>query len=125
MLLGITDNARVYATFACFFEETKAVSLNAAQATPNWAKVLELNTADEHTLVQYFRKRISCSCLDEKYNEAKSITKMGMCCNRTCALPDKKAKRGAMMYCTGCLPTAAVNVKWLIGEDIRKAAKRQ
>jgi hypothetical protein len=39
-------------------------------------------------------------------------------------MPDKKAKRGAMMYCTGCLPTAAVNVKWLIGEDIRRIATK-
>ncbi len=102
LLLGIADNARVYATFACFFDEMKEVFLNVAQATPNWTKAIELNTADEHTLVQYFRKRNPCSCLDGKYNEAKSITKMGRCCNSTCTLPDKKAKRGAMFYCTGC-----------------------
>jgi hypothetical protein len=102
LLLGIADNARVYATFACFFDEMKEVFMNLAQATPNWTKVIELNTADEHTLVQYFKKRIPCSCFDDKYNEAKSITKMGRCCNSTCTLPDKKAKRGAMFYCTGC-----------------------
>jgi hypothetical protein len=38
------------------------------------SKIVQANRADEHTLVKFFRKRIPCSCLDEKYQEVKQIT---------------------------------------------------
>lgn len=43
------------------------------------SRLYELNNADEHTLVEYFATRIPCSCLDEKYEQVKSITKTGIC----------------------------------------------
>ena len=66
------------------------------------AALTELFVADEHTLVHFFRKRIPCSCLDEKYKEVKSIPKMGYCCSSQCPLPDRKAVRSNMVYCARC-----------------------
>jgi hypothetical protein len=70
--------------------------------TPSVAQLRELCSADEHTLVQFFRKKIPCSCLDEKYKEVKSITKMGICWNDECPLPDRRAVRSKMVYCIQC-----------------------
>jgi hypothetical protein len=66
-------------------------------------RMLELLYGDEHTLVRFFRKQIPCSCLDEKYNEVKSVTKMGICYNDDCPLPGHMAVRSKMLRCTGCL----------------------
>ncbi len=64
--------------------------------------VVELFHADEHTLVRYLRKSIPCSCLDEKYKEVKSITKVGFCCNELCSKQDRMVERRSMLRCTGC-----------------------
>lgn len=66
------------------------------------SKMQELLLADEHTLVQFFRKQIPCSCLDEKYEEVKSIPKRGICSNRECPLPNNMAVRKKMVYCVEC-----------------------
>lgn len=66
------------------------------------AKIMELSAEDKHTLVQFFRKQIPCSCLDEKYEEVKSTPKMGYCCNDDCPLPNQRAIRSKMVHCTGC-----------------------
>lgn len=55
-----------------------------------------------HTLVQFLRKRIPCSCLKQKRKEVKSVVKMGRCCHRQCALPDRMAVKNTMVYCTKC-----------------------
>ena len=68
-----------------------------------WAKVVELLSADDHTVVQFFRKRIPCSCLDEKYKEVKSVKKMGLCRNPNCSLPDHgRVERSKMFSCARC-----------------------
>jgi hypothetical protein len=41
-------------------------------------------------------------CLDEKYKEVKSITKMGVCCNPKCSLPGRKVERKGMLHCIRC-----------------------
>ena len=102
ILEGDNHNARCYAIFARFFEEYLAVDMRETKATMNWAKINELNRSDDHTLVKYYRKRIPCSCLDEKYNEVKSVTKMGICNNVNCGLPNRMAERSKMFYCTRC-----------------------
>ena len=66
------------------------------------SKLAELQIADEHTLVQFYRKQISCSCLDERHEEVKSITKMGYCSNDNCPLPHNAAVRSKMVYCVRC-----------------------
>jgi hypothetical protein len=66
------------------------------------SKMVELLLADEHTLVQFFRKQIPCSCLDEKYLEVKSVPKTGYCCSSQCPLPDRMAVRKKMVYCAEC-----------------------
>ncbi len=49
-----------------------------------------------------FRNRIPCSCLDDKHKEVMSISKMGICCNPRCSLPDRKLERSAMESCEQC-----------------------
>jgi hypothetical protein len=94
ILDGNNDDARICAVAALYMKTSKA---------PYIQKILELLDGDEHTLVQFFRKQIPCSCLDEKYNEVKSVTKMGICYNRDCPLPGNMAVRSSMLRCTGCL----------------------
>eukprot|EP00984_Skeletonema_dohrnii_P011388 scaffold4538_cov86-Skeletonema_dohrnii-CCMP3373.AAC.1 len=65
-------------------------------------KMIELTSCDLHTLAKYLRKNIPCNCLDEKYEEVKSITKMGVCWNDKCSLPSRMVERSTMLYCTRC-----------------------
>ena len=100
------------AVFSSFFEQLAATEIctNENQGDPfkvflllcDWCKVYELYKGDEHTLVSFFRKRITCNCLDNKYKEVQSIAKIGFCSNPNCILPDKKIARGKMMSCTQC-----------------------
>ena len=96
------DNASQHATFARYFEQLIAVELKQSQALVNWPKVNDTYDADEHTLVKFFRKRIPCSCLDEKYEEVKHITKMGFCYNPQCSIPGRSVKRSKAKYCSRC-----------------------
>jgi hypothetical protein len=98
ILDGNYDDARVYA----MLESHVKVFSRTTLPDQAFTQMFELSDADEHTLVQFFRKRIPCSCLDEKYKEVKSITKMGLCCNPECPLPDRRAVRSKMVYCTRC-----------------------
>ena len=66
ILQGDRRKAQLCATLACYFEDFMAVNVRKTKATLSWSKLLELESADDHTLVLYYRKRISCSCLDEK-----------------------------------------------------------
>jgi hypothetical protein len=102
VLDGNVDNARDYATAACFLEDYMAVILHKTKALGVLTKVAELWSADEHTLVKYLRKNIPCKCLDKKYKEVKSITKMGYCWNPQCSIPDRMVERKSMLYCTRC-----------------------
>jgi hypothetical protein len=69
---GKDDFARIYASVAFYVEEKIArFEINFTYS----AKMVELYYADEHTLVQFFRKRIPCSCLDEKYKESDTLQK--------------------------------------------------
>ena len=102
ILDGDKSIAQVYASVAGYFEEWIAVNLHKSKDIVNKGKVFELNGADDHTLVQYYRKRIPCTCLDEKYKEVKSIKKMGKCHSPKCSLPGRKVERSKMFYCTRC-----------------------
>ncbi len=102
ILNGDNKHALFNATLACFFEERRAVYVRKSKALMNLTKVYELHGADDHTLVQYFRKRIPCACLDKKYKEVKSVKKLGYCFNPNCSLPGKKAERNKMFCCTRC-----------------------
>lgn len=99
---GNLDGARGIASFASFFEQYIAVELTRRQATMNVAKLEELAMTDEHTLMSFLKKRIPCSCLDVKYKQVKHVTKMGICSNPQCSLPDRKCERSAMLSCTRC-----------------------
>ena len=99
---GETQQARHNATTAIFFEQMRAIRFQKTQASANHSKLEEIFHCDEHTLVKYLRKRIPCKCLDEKYKEVKSITKMGFCCNQRCSLPDRKVERKGMLHCIRC-----------------------
>ena len=102
ILDGDKHNARLYAVLAYFFQQWMEVQVKESKAICIWSKVYELHVADDHTLIQYYRKRISCSCLDKKYEEVKSVKKMGLCYNPKCSLPGRKMQRIKMFYCTRC-----------------------
>ncbi len=96
------DYARFYASLACHFEEMKAVWVCKSKAAPNWAKIIEMCGADDHTLVAYYRKRIPCPCLDKIYEEVKSVKKMGWCYNPNCSRPNQMTERSKMFCCARC-----------------------
>ena len=102
ILEGSNDVASDCAVFARYIEQRTAVSLHQTQAVENFSKVNEIYKSDVHTLVKFFRKRIPCSCLDKKYDEVKSITKMGLCYNPECSTPNGKVERSKTMYCSRC-----------------------
>ena len=102
ILDGNDGAARVEASFACYFEQHIRVALKRTHPKFDCLRIGELQWADMNTLVNYFRKRIPCKCLDKKYEEVKSINKMGICCNLACSLPNKMAERKKMFRCTGC-----------------------
>ena len=92
--------ARQIATFARYFEQYIAVVLAQTQALVNWPKIVESYFSDEHTLVKFFRHRIPCrSCLDEKYEEVKHVTKLGCCWNPQCS---REVERSNTKYCSRC-----------------------
>jgi hypothetical protein len=102
ILIGNHEYAGAFATYARYFEQYIAVTLKQSQALPNWPKLDDTYNADEHTLVNFFRRRIPCCCLGEKYEDVKSITKMGHCYNVQCSIPDKKVERSTAKYCSRC-----------------------
>ena len=96
------DTARDCATFARCLEQYIAVLFKQTQALVNWPKIEDTYFADLHTLVKFFRHRIPCSCLDEKYKEVKHITKMGHCYNPQCSISRRKVERSKTKYCSRC-----------------------
>jgi hypothetical protein len=105
ILNGSNDNARWMASFSKYFEFVRDEVSHYRRGTEHASgasKITELQSTDEHTLVKFFRSRIPCSCLDKKYKQVKSITKMGNCRNTDCKLPGNKVARNAMIYCTRC-----------------------
>ena len=102
ILDGNNVRAKLHASLASYFEEYNAYEVRKTKAMINWTKPFELLRADDHTLVAYYKKRISCCCLDEKYNEVKSVKKMGFCCNISCSEPERKVERCKMFSCTQC-----------------------
>eukprot|EP00984_Skeletonema_dohrnii_P010084 scaffold3919_cov78-Skeletonema_dohrnii-CCMP3373.AAC.1 len=102
ILEGNIEGAQLFAAIACFFQEYIAICVDKQKAMINSSKVLELVQADLHTLVKYLKKNIPCNCLDKKYEEVKSITKMGVCRNDNCSLPNRMVERSKMLCCTRC-----------------------
>ncbi len=104
---------RHVAAFVNFLEQWMAITIEEyeIEASAKWDffqtmcdchKIAEMFVADDHTLVSFFKKRIPCQCLDKRYEDVKSITKMGICHNFNCSLPDRKVTRSKMLYCTQC-----------------------
>ena len=102
VLDGDNDTACLYALLACYFEEWISAQVRKSKAFFSWIKVCELDVADDHTLLQCLRRRIPCGCLNKKYEEVKSVKKMGCCFNPSCSLPEGKVERSKMFYCTRC-----------------------
>ena len=96
--------ARKVAAFIRFFEQDIAVNLKQTQALIYWPKIVESYAADKHSLVKFFRHRLPCSCLDKKYNESKSIMKVGFCYARGCRFHFAFGgmKRSCTKYCSRC-----------------------
>ena len=102
LLGGYYDIARKDATCVRYFQQYIAVEWHQTQALYFCPKTYETYHADLHTLVKFFRHRIPCSCLDEKYEEVKHIPKMGFCYNRQCSVPGRRMERSKTKYCSRC-----------------------
>ena len=106
MLLGGKDGlARQSAAYAKFFEQWRAVKCGAiGDFRSQHGKIEELSSdsCDEHTVVSFFKKRIPCKCLNRRYNNVKSIPKLGICNYQGCLLPDRKTERSKLMHCERC-----------------------
>ena len=112
ILGGDYPHAGIRAMCSSFFEQWAAeIRNNETQDSCGWAvfqtlcywtKMSELCLGDENTIVSFFRKRVPCKCLDNKYKDMKSITKIGICSNPSCSLPNNFAVRSKMLYCTQC-----------------------
>ena len=102
ILEGNNRDAQLYASLTSYFEEYIAVCHRETKAIGHLSKACELLGADGHTLVSYYKRRIPCSCLDERYKKVKSVKKIGFCCNKTCSLPGRKVERSKMFSCTRC-----------------------
>ena len=107
VLDGNIKVAQINTSFACYFEQFVANVLLASEKKKTVPVVdghiiAELQSADMKTVVSFLKKRIPCNCLDKKYKEVKFVTKMGMCANTKCSLPDNKVERKKMFTCTGC-----------------------
>eukprot|EP00984_Skeletonema_dohrnii_P022299 scaffold11431_cov85-Skeletonema_dohrnii-CCMP3373.AAC.3 len=91
------------ASLAYCFEQHVACNLSRERVTMSWAKMNELYfDPDEHTLVSFFKKRISCSCLNTKYKQVRSIKKLGICYNFNCPHPGRKVERSLTKCCSLC-----------------------
>ncbi len=64
--------AFIYASFAFYFAQHIVTHLLKTQAAIDWLNVTKLLDSDDLTLLRFFRESIPCSCLNEKYEEAKS-----------------------------------------------------
>ncbi len=95
------DEARRMPILAYFIEQNIAAEFF-SQRTIQVCRIEELCSCDLHTLVSFFRKRIPCKCLDEKYKEVKSVKKMGSCSNPDCSLPGRKVERNKILLCAQC-----------------------
>eukprot|EP00984_Skeletonema_dohrnii_P016810 scaffold7526_cov115-Skeletonema_dohrnii-CCMP3373.AAC.9 len=102
VLDGDNCPARLFAILACYFDEWINVKVRKTKAIFNWSRIFEFDFADDHTLVKYLRKSISCPCLDKKYKEVKCIAKMGFCYNPGCSCPNQTVERSKMFSCARC-----------------------
>ena len=102
ILIGKDDHARCAATLTRYLQQHVAVRLKQTQALFHLPKILEANSADDHSLAKFFRRRIPCSCLDRKYDEVEHITKIGLCFNPQCKLPMRMTARSNTKYCSRC-----------------------
>lgn len=98
VLEGDIGSARHFAQFVPYFEAFVSAKETGEIVEQSWAAILDLcNCDDEHTLVKYLRKRIPCTCLDEKYEEVKSKSRMGVCF--TCK---SAVERSKVLTCSQC-----------------------
>jgi hypothetical protein len=91
-LYGEHKDAQIYAYFASFNLEDLRMAQNS----------FELMNADARTVVSFLKKHVSCNCLDEKYEQLKSLKITGTCSNVKCSLPERRVERSKMMTCSGC-----------------------
>eukprot|EP00985_Skeletonema_marinoi_P003697 scaffold1604_cov103-Skeletonema_marinoi.AAC.6 len=69
---GDCGYAVMYASFAFYFEQHIATNLLKTQAAIDWPALGDLFSCDDLTILSFFKDGIPCSCLNEKYEEAKS-----------------------------------------------------
>ena len=95
----LRDKARAgfYASLACYFEHhiKGGLPIRDIQVFVTTTQMFELHNAanNDRILISYLKRRLSCHCLNDLYNEVKSTRKLGICFNEKCPLDDRKAER--------------------------------
>eukprot|EP00985_Skeletonema_marinoi_P011041 scaffold5207_cov84-Skeletonema_marinoi.AAC.5 len=103
LLEGNNKAASHYASLAYCFEQHITCNLRRERLTMSWPKMNELYfDPDKHTLVSFFKKRISCSCLNATYKQVRSVKKLGICYNFKCPHPGRKVERRLTKCCSLC-----------------------
>ena len=135
ILRGNINDAGIDAMYACYFEEEVVTRLNnsahqlsssshshhsqrfnysrsdSGETTNSFGshhsrRIAELRHADEHILINFFRRRIPCSCLDERYRQIRS-----------------KVKRSTMLYCAHCYEPYYCSHECCLSYDIHGLAE--
>ena len=102
ILNGDRNRARKLASYVNYFDHLLKTLRLTKPGIPQRSGFIDSGIVDDHPLVRFFQKRIPCTCLDEKYDEVKSITKMSICHNPSCIHPHRTATRSKMLYCAQC-----------------------
>ena len=89
-----TLTAAIYA-----IEECDPISMTSTRHTTDkeYLKNRDIASGCERSLIQFFRQRIPCSCLDKKYTALKVQPKTGPCSH--CK---QMKERSALKVCSGC-----------------------
>ena len=98
----VIDGNMVRARFAAMCVEHLSLFSDDDSLTLSDRKLQDVMQANDKTIFTYLRKRIPCSCLDEKRHQYKGVKKMGICYNDECPLPGRLAELSSLLYCTGC-----------------------
>ena len=59
ILNGDSRKAQLFAFLACYFEDFMAIGVHKTKATLRSTKLAELSSADDHTLVSYYRNTLA------------------------------------------------------------------
>lgn len=103
LLDDVVNAAKSYAFTISSIEAHLAIHLHKKLGVKT-DKTVELVRADKRILISFFKKRIPCRCVDEEYEQIKSLPKIGFCRNEeSCPMPNGAVEKSKMLTCSRCL----------------------